>query len=826
MNLVAVWFKRRSVAVSLIVSQLAAWLAVYLLYLKGGYGVTVRRVARVFVDLRKFSPKVINTRWLEQNDLKRVVTRLVRLLGFTPTLWLILSNRILRLWRLGGSKFLISYLKECRLALIAWANHTPYPRNPGVRVRLTPSGLPRIIPSGLRPGNLGYFQHRLLFRGLHTVFNLYRVMDWTGAMPDLSSITRPFTGVSQVLFDQEIRNVLSLFPKVRQSFGTVAPWVSTSAGPNHPWSTWSAGVDVLAWALNPVLLYWYCVFAYCTNQRLLALWLGVLAHILFPVAVLLRLRNVTFKLGRLAVLAKDGGGKRRIVGIVDFWSQWLLKSLHLYLFDVLRRIPQDGTFDQTAPLRALLDYARLGYPCFSFDLSNATDRLPVLLQEQILSILTGSRFLAKAWRYLMVARGYCHENQDIRYAVGQPMGALSSWAILAFTHHVIVQVAAYRTGFKGFYPFYAVLGDDVVILGRAVAEEYLSIIRYLGVPINLGKSIRSESGLIEFARRVVSAHHGDLSPVSGRELLRSVRQPRLIADLLVHALNLGIVRFPREVRNVIERLRPMLNRKGLRGMVRPMIIRAFVLRRFEGVSRNPSPALLADNWFPSLLGSHFPVSVLKNFEVEIWAETLVSGAGFFNPEREIRHTIQSIGDFIHNWIRFPVLKGTLGGFVSWPLILFTPAFWSYIRIYWEGLHFYRHRILTTAVSVVPPWFKPRLAEALVQIRDPLRHDMYSRPRARPTVPSLILRSTRLASAEDILHNAVQFLNAVDEAWRGYTQFYVEPDMSFLDAFEHSHEEGAGGMWDPARLHPQVEVLALPSPTRTVRSKARKLRRSR
>lgn len=31
--------------------------------------------------------------------------------------------------------------------------------------------------------------------------------------------------------------------------------------------------------------------------------------------------------------------------------------------------------------------------------------------------------------------------KSLRYAVGQPMGALSSWAMLAFTHHAIVQWA-------------------------------------------------------------------------------------------------------------------------------------------------------------------------------------------------------------------------------------------------------------------------------------------------------------------------------------------------------------------------------------------------
>jgi hypothetical protein len=36
----------------------------------------------------------------------------------------------------------------------------------------------------------------------------------------------------------------------------------------------------------------------------------------------------------------------------------------------------------------------------------------------------------------------------IKYSVGQPMGCLSSFNMLAITHHVIVQVAAINCGFK------------------------------------------------------------------------------------------------------------------------------------------------------------------------------------------------------------------------------------------------------------------------------------------------------------------------------------------------------------------------------------------
>lgn len=36
--------------------------------------------------------------------------------------------------------------------------------------------------------------------------------------------------------------------------------------------------------------------------------------------------------------------------------------------------------------------------------------------------------------------------ESLRYAVGQPMGALSSWAMLAVTHHLLTQLAAQKAG--------------------------------------------------------------------------------------------------------------------------------------------------------------------------------------------------------------------------------------------------------------------------------------------------------------------------------------------------------------------------------------------
>lgn len=42
----------------------------------------------------------------------------------------------------------------------------------------------------------------------------------------------------------------------------------------------------------------------------------------------------------------DKEDKVRVIGILDYFSQSVLRPLHLYLFKVLRKIPQDCTFEQ------------------------------------------------------------------------------------------------------------------------------------------------------------------------------------------------------------------------------------------------------------------------------------------------------------------------------------------------------------------------------------------------------------------------------------------------------------------------------------------------
>lgn len=89
-----------------------------------------------------------------------------------------------------------------------------------------------------------------------------------------------------------------------------------------------------------------------------------------------------------------------------------------------------------------------------------------------------------------------YQGSKISYETGQPMGAYSSWPMLAITHHIIVLVAA---GYPS-YSNYMILGDDLVIGDDAVAIRYRAIMATLGVEISEQKSHVSLD-TYEFAKR-------------------------------------------------------------------------------------------------------------------------------------------------------------------------------------------------------------------------------------------------------------------------------------------------------------------------------------
>lgn len=118
--------------------------------------------------------------------------------------------------------------------------------------------------------------------------------------------------------------------------------------------------------------------------------------------------------------------KVRTVAILDYWSQTALRPLHDYLFKVLRKIPQDCTFEQGSFKEKVKDWKVF----YSLDLSNATDRFPFIVISQLLEGLLPSSYV-KSWCFIMCGLPFDFKHpkgtlEKVFYGVGNPMGAYTS----------------------------------------------------------------------------------------------------------------------------------------------------------------------------------------------------------------------------------------------------------------------------------------------------------------------------------------------------------------------------------------------------------------
>jgi hypothetical protein len=387
------------------------------------------------------------------------------------------------------------------------------------------------------------------------------------------------------------------------------------------------------------------------------------------VPVLMIMGRFPWYLGRLVTLF-EARGKVRIIAITDWWTQVLLRPLHDACFDILKLIPQDGTFNQTAPLDLLIPYIRASNTkVFSYDLSAATDRLPVLFQVQCLEALGVS--WAKHWAGLLVTRPWYLKGKPIFYAVGQPMGAYSSWAMLAICHHLLVQIAARRVGYSEWFNHYALLGDDIVIAEEAVARAYHRLMTDLGVSINLSKSFEMDSGTLEFAKRWLHPRFGDLSPMGPGLILACLRNPRLLVVLIQDALNRDFVFSTRMIGDLVRFLRTVRPRKWMDRNWKPIL--SSIIGPDGGLwDRSSSGPWFKAGWVASF--PHHLHNKLGNLVDILYGQVAESAETPVSREEQLE-TLRS-----RFWIAANLRANFLGGLITAALVLSSPAFWVYYRI--------------------------------------------------------------------------------------------------------------------------------------------------
>nr|UNG44318.1 RNA-dependent RNA polymerase [Fusarium asiaticum mitovirus 7] len=213
------------------------------------------------------------------------------------------------------------------------------------------------------------------------------------------------------------------------------------------------------------------------------------------------------------------GGKFRVIANVDWLTQTVLSSIHYNLFDLLTYIPSDRTFNHKSGLDI---YDKDADNYYSIDLSAATDRMPRIIQAELLKgyfnyAQKDGDLIARSWLNI-VDREYSTKNslinneKPIRYSVGQGMGLFTSWPIMSLTHHFIVNEIC-GIDFKD----YRIVGDDLIIKNNTVGySKYIEFMNSIGMNVNIDKTIISNDKTnhnLEFARNYIISST-KINPVS------------------------------------------------------------------------------------------------------------------------------------------------------------------------------------------------------------------------------------------------------------------------------------------------------------------------
>jgi hypothetical protein len=203
---------------------------------------------------------------------------------------------------------------------------------------------------------------------------------------------------------------------------------------------------------------------------------------------------------RLAIKLEPGA-KTRFFAICDYFTQSVLKGFHKWIFRYLSGLREDGTKSQDSVCKIVkqwtIDAIDKNVDVYSTDLSKATDRLPALLQREIVWQIAGKDF-AELWYTIVTQRSFTVPNcsERVQFAVGQPLGAYSSWAMLAVIHHVISRMALKLSGIKRSetHPHFVIVGDDNCLIGSDVSRNYhLLMEKYCCVQISPLKGFSKET---------------------------------------------------------------------------------------------------------------------------------------------------------------------------------------------------------------------------------------------------------------------------------------------------------------------------------------------
>jgi hypothetical protein len=185
--------------------------------------------------------------------------------------------------------------------------------------------------------------------------------------------------------------------------------------------------------------------------------------------------------------------------------QRALEPLKEGLLSVVKGLPWDCTNDQRKADQVISQSLASGKIVYSIDLSSATDRFPYWFQklclESVMTLNSNSDIQEQrqvASKFLLdyiVEMGYFQTSIGLKtWRVGQPLGLDPSFPLFTLSHGILLLLLNRGAWNKQFY----VVGDDVVIFNRALADSYRKLLTSWGIPVSEGKTF-SSNRLAQFA---------------------------------------------------------------------------------------------------------------------------------------------------------------------------------------------------------------------------------------------------------------------------------------------------------------------------------------
>lgn len=194
---------------------------------------------------------------------------------------------------------------------------------------------------------------------------------------------------------------------------------------------------------------------------------------------------------------QEPGLKLRAIASPYRVHQLALKPIGDAIYNVIRSLEWDCTFDQSKAIPWIQRSLSAGKTVHSIDLTGATDYFPLGIQLETLNCIFGDLLDIKLIKEISQLR-WKSEMGDIQWKRGQPLGLYPSFGMFTLTHGLLLSFLLGREFNHEFF----VVGDDVVILDDTLFTKYMEILRIMKCPWSTSKTI-SSSLLAEFTGKII-----------------------------------------------------------------------------------------------------------------------------------------------------------------------------------------------------------------------------------------------------------------------------------------------------------------------------------